>query len=93
MHTPFREYPSESAKNRYKVPSRVTSISRVTCRVTRHDFLKCTELSSHDLQLLKQAQGVLEEIHAVSAISPSVALDKEAPFGGKGRGPVSRSYF
>eukprot|EP00965_Chrysotila_dentata_P068842 2275175-Pleurochrysis_carterae.AAC.1 len=25
MHTPFREYPSDSAKSRYKVPSRVTT--------------------------------------------------------------------
>eukprot|EP00965_Chrysotila_dentata_P181408 5987640-Pleurochrysis_carterae.AAC.1 len=39
MHTPFREYPSDSAKNRYEVPYRVTSISRVTYRVTRHVFL------------------------------------------------------
>eukprot|EP00965_Chrysotila_dentata_P030619 1019383-Pleurochrysis_carterae.AAC.1 len=30
MHTRFREYPSDSAKSRYKVPSRVTNISLVT---------------------------------------------------------------
>eukprot|EP00965_Chrysotila_dentata_P191182 6174357-Pleurochrysis_carterae.AAC.1 len=28
----------------------------------------------------------LEEINAVLATSPSVALDREAPFGGEGRG-------
>eukprot|EP00965_Chrysotila_dentata_P232777 6199190-Pleurochrysis_carterae.AAC.2 len=39
MHTPFRQYPSDSPKNRYKVSSCVTNISRVTCRVTRHVFL------------------------------------------------------
>eukprot|EP00965_Chrysotila_dentata_P178772 5903532-Pleurochrysis_carterae.AAC.1 len=38
MHAPFCEYPFDSAKSRYKLPSRVTSISRVTCRVTRHAF-------------------------------------------------------
>eukprot|EP00965_Chrysotila_dentata_P069590 2298444-Pleurochrysis_carterae.AAC.1 len=38
------------------------------------------------LYLLEQAQEVLAEIKAVLATSPSVALDREAPFGGEGRG-------
>eukprot|EP00965_Chrysotila_dentata_P248214 6208216-Pleurochrysis_carterae.AAC.1 len=38
MHTLFCKYPgSDSAKNRYKLPSRVTSISFVvTCGATQH---------------------------------------------------------
>eukprot|EP00965_Chrysotila_dentata_P066341 2196322-Pleurochrysis_carterae.AAC.1 len=44
------------------------------------------KLSSHDLLLLEQTRGVLKEISAISATSPSVALDRKAPFGGEGRG-------
>ena len=45
-----------------------------------------SESSSHELQLEEQAQGLLEGIDAVLAASPSIALDREAPFGGEGRG-------
>eukprot|EP00965_Chrysotila_dentata_P175018 5777723-Pleurochrysis_carterae.AAC.2 len=45
-----------------------------------------TNLSSHDLLLLKQTRRVLEKIDAGLAASPFVALDREAPFGGEGRG-------
>eukprot|EP00965_Chrysotila_dentata_P038060 1265301-Pleurochrysis_carterae.AAC.1 len=45
-----------------------------------------TESPSHELQLEEQAQGLLAEIDAILATSPSVALDKKAPFGGEGRG-------
>ena len=48
-----------------------------------------TEPSSHELHLKEQAQVVLAEIDAVLATSPSVALDREAPFGGEGRGSGS----
>eukprot|EP00965_Chrysotila_dentata_P130638 4319150-Pleurochrysis_carterae.AAC.1 len=42
MHTRFPAYPSDSAKNRCKVPSRVKSMSIVTWLVTRHAFVKCS---------------------------------------------------
>eukprot|EP00965_Chrysotila_dentata_P189847 6173546-Pleurochrysis_carterae.AAC.1 len=45
-----------------------------------------TKLSSHDLHLLEQTREVLKEIRTTLATSPSVALDREAPFGGEGRG-------
>eukprot|EP00965_Chrysotila_dentata_P225696 6194930-Pleurochrysis_carterae.AAC.1 len=45
-----------------------------------------TKLSSHDLHHLEQTREVLEKISAVLATSPSVALDREAPFGGEGSG-------
>eukprot|EP00965_Chrysotila_dentata_P003428 111572-Pleurochrysis_carterae.AAC.1 len=45
-----------------------------------------TESPSHELQLHEQAQDVLAETGAVLESSPSIALDREAPFGGGGKG-------
>eukprot|EP00965_Chrysotila_dentata_P137615 4552419-Pleurochrysis_carterae.AAC.1 len=45
-----------------------------------------TKLSSHDLLLLEQTRRVLEEIDASLAASPIAALDREARFGGEGKG-------
>eukprot|EP00965_Chrysotila_dentata_P122450 4046970-Pleurochrysis_carterae.AAC.1 len=39
------------------------------------------------IKLEEQEQGALSEIDAVLAASPLLALDREAPFGGEGRGP------
>eukprot|EP00965_Chrysotila_dentata_P217601 6190102-Pleurochrysis_carterae.AAC.2 len=45
-----------------------------------------TESLSHELKLHEQAQDVLAEIGAVLASSPSIALNREAPFGDEGKG-------
>eukprot|EP00965_Chrysotila_dentata_P206654 6183659-Pleurochrysis_carterae.AAC.1 len=45
-----------------------------------------TESPSRELQLHEQAQHALAEIGAVLESSPSIALDREAPFGGGGKG-------
>eukprot|EP00965_Chrysotila_dentata_P160682 5305627-Pleurochrysis_carterae.AAC.1 len=45
-----------------------------------------TEPTSHELQLQKQAQEILAEMDDVLETSPSVALDREAPFGNEKEG-------
>eukprot|EP00965_Chrysotila_dentata_P016469 545367-Pleurochrysis_carterae.AAC.1 len=52
-----------------------------------------TESPSHELQLHEQTQDVVAAIGAVLKNLPSIALDREAPFGGGVRSQVSRSHF
>eukprot|EP00965_Chrysotila_dentata_P134420 4445149-Pleurochrysis_carterae.AAC.2 len=99
MHAPFREYPSDSAKHRYKVTSRVTSISRVTCRLIRHIFFSARQgmrlaasaisFNTAQVQRLGEGEGLVPSHRAAARRNWQRGQEQVVPRSGQCRMCVS----